>query len=269
MLIRSIQKLSLAFFILIFNLSSALSECSLNCFCFVIRNTVKFGDHRQSSVIADNPRKGSGKGSGKGLGNHQWPKMSTNTIAARTNISASNTAYLLTSSGSLPTEPSLLGTPVSYISASLICLLIICALIANIFVCLAVYKQHSARRITRFFIVNLCIADIFITIISMPVWLIFMLYGDTSTIYFLGGTFVSVWIQLDILCGTASILSLTSISVDRYIAVSRPYAYIDFMTTKRALQIIGGIWLYSLTVALLLKPLREYKEQGRRILNED
>lgn len=266
MFISSIQELSLAFFILIFNLSSALSECSLNCFSFVIRNTVNFGNHRQSSVIADSPRKGSGI-IFNFLGNHQWPKMSINTMAT-TNNSASNTTYLPTSAGSLPTEPNLLGTPVSYISASLVCLLIICALIANIFVCLAVYKQHSARRITRFFIVNLCIADIFITVISMPVWLIFMLYARTSAIYLLGETFVSIWTHLDILCGTASILSLTSISVDRYIAVSRPYAYIDFMTTKRALQVIGGIWLYSLTVALLRKPLREYKEEGRRILNE-
>ena len=186
----------------------------------------------------------------------------TNPRAAM-NDSTSNTSNSSTSSD----KPSLLGTPASYISASLICLLIICALTANSFVCLAVYKQHSARRITRYFIINLCIADIFVSVISMPVWLIFLLYDDRSAANLLGETFVMIWRHVDILCGTASILSLTSISVDRYIAVSRPYSYIDFMTTRRAMHVIGGIWLYSMTVALLFKPLSPYRDTGGRLIN--
>lgn len=156
-------------------------------------------------------------------------------------------------------EPTLLGTLASFTSAALICLLIICALVANIFVCLAVYKQRTARRITRYFIINLCIADILVTLISMPVWLVFLLYGNVSAVSLLGAMFVTIWRHVDILCGTASILSLTSISIDRYIAVSRPYTYVEFMTMKRAMHIIGGIWMYSMTVALLFKPLREYR----------
>lgn len=160
----------------------------------------------------------------------------------------------------------MLGTSASFISASLICLLIIAALVANIFVCYAVYKQRSARQITRYFIINLCIADIFVTLISMPVWLIFLLYSRGSAVYLLGETFVAIWRHVDIMCGTASILSLTSISVDRYIAVTKPYFYVGFMTAQRAMQVIGGIWMYSMTVALLLKPLRKYR--GGRYLHQ-
>lgn len=50
MLIRSVQKLSRAFFILIFNLSSALCECSLNCSPFVIRNTVQWTSEITASL---------------------------------------------------------------------------------------------------------------------------------------------------------------------------------------------------------------------------
>lgn len=164
-----------------------------------------------------------------------------------------------TSLGTEPLQPSLHYTAASFVSASLICLLIICALTANTFVCLAVYKQRSARRITRYFIINLCVADIFITVISMPVWLIFLLYDNRSAVYLLGESFVTIWRHVDILCGTASILSLTSISVDRYIAVSRPYSYVECITSRRALFMIGGIWSYSITVAVLFKPLREFK----------
>ena len=161
--------------------------------------------------------------------------------------------------GTEPLHPALHGTAASFVSASLICLLIIGALAANTFVCLAVYEQRSARRITRYFIINLCVADIFITVISMPVWLIFLLYDNRSAVHLLGESFVTIWRHVDILCGTASILSLTSISVDRYIAVSRPFSYTQCITSKRALFLIGGIWSYSLTVALLFKPLREFK----------
>ena len=158
-----------------------------------------------------------------------------------------------------PLQPTLHGTAVSFVSASLICLLIIGAVAANAFVCSAVYKQRSARRITRYFIINLCMADIFVTVISMPVWLIFLLYDNRSAVHLLGEKFVTVWRHVDILCGTASILSLTSISVDRYIAVSRPYSYVQCITSRRALLMIAGIWSYSITVAVLFKPLREFK----------
>ncbi|XP_022788836.1 dopamine receptor 2-like [Stylophora pistillata] len=174
-------------------------------------------------------------------------------------LPVSNTSNVTAALGTEPLEPILQGTVASFVSASLICLLIIGALIANTFVCLAVYKQRSARRITRYFIINLCLADIFITVISMPIWLIFLLYDSKSAVLTLGETFVEIWRHVDIMCGTASILSLTSISVDRYIAVSRPYTYVQAITTRRAMHIIGGIWVYSMTVALLIKPLRKYK----------
>ncbi|KAL9962407.1 hypothetical protein ACROYT_G031508 [Oculina patagonica] len=93
----------------------------------------------------------------------------------------------------------------------------------------------------------------------MPVWLIFLLYDNRSAVHLLGVTFVTIWRHVDILCGTASILSLTSISVDRYIAVSRPYSYVQCITSRRALLIIGGVWSYSITIAVLFKPLREFQ----------
>ena len=170
-----------------------------------------------------------------------------------------NISNMSTSLGPEPLQPTFLGTAASFVSASLICLLIIGALAANVFVCLAIFQQRSARRITRYFIINLCMADIYITVISMPVWLIFLLYDDKSAVHLLGEWFVTVWRHVDILCGTASILSLTSISVYRYIAVSRPYSHVECITSRRALLIIGGIWSYSVTVAVLFKPLRGYR----------
>jgi hypothetical protein len=45
-----------------------------------------------------------------------------------------------------------------------------------------------------------------------------------------GRTLCAVWAAADVLCCTASILSLCGISVDRYIGVTRPLAYSGIMT---------------------------------------
>ena len=170
-----------------------------------------------------------------------------------------NPTNLSTIAATEPRPPSIRGTVASYVTGAVLVILIVAALAANLFVCLAVYKQRSARRITRYFITNLCAADIFVTVISMPVWLMFVLYDDVSATFVLGSTFVLIWRHVDILCGTASIMSLTSISVDRYIAVSRPYDYIRWISITRAVVVIGAIWVYSTLVALMYHPLTRSK----------
>ncbi|OXA52585.1 D(2) dopamine receptor [Folsomia candida] len=53
-----------------------------------------------------------------------------------------------------------------------------------------------------------------------------------------------LWIALDILLCTASILSLCAISIDRYLAITRPLAYSRRRRSKRlALSMISCVWV--------------------------
>ncbi|EDO38613.1 predicted protein, partial [Nematostella vectensis] len=124
------------------------------------------------------------------------------------------------------------------------CILIILTLTANLFVCVATLRTNSARPLTNYFIINLCIADILIAIISMPVWVLFQIYG-LALGRVLGLRFLEFWGSFDILCGTASILSLSCISVDRYMAITRPFTYVRCMTCRRAFLMTCVIWLYA------------------------
>lgn len=142
-------------------------------------------------------------------------------------------------------------TAEAIISATFICVLIIFTLLANIFVCFATLRFDCIRPLTNYFIVNLCIADILIAVISMPVYVLVQIYGNDSMSTLLGKRFLSFWGCMDIFCGTASILSLSCISVDRYLAITRPLKYVRCMTWRRAFIMIIAVWCYAGTVAFL------------------
>lgn len=49
---------------------------------------------------------------------------------------------------------------------------------------------------------------------------------------------------------TASILNLCAISLDRYVAVTRPVTYPSIMSTKRAKLLVAGVWVLSFVICL-------------------
>ncbi|XP_031558800.1 alpha-1A adrenergic receptor-like [Actinia tenebrosa] len=155
-------------------------------------------------------------------------------------------------------------TAEAIISATFICVLIIFTLLANIFVCFATLRFDCIRPLTNYFIVNLCIADILIAVISMPVYVLVQVYGNNAIQILLGGKFLSFWGCMDIFCGTASILSLSCISVDRYLAITRPLKYVRCMTWRRGFVMIIAVWCYAGTVAFLRQPMT-YNQNQRKV----
>ena len=65
----------------------------------------------------------------------------------------------------------------------------------------------------------------------------------------LGSDWCDVWHSLDVLASTASILNLALISLDRFWAVTDPFAYQRRMTSGRALLFIALVWLCSAAIS--------------------
>ncbi len=78
--------------------------------------------------------------------------------------------------------------------------------------------------------------------------------------WYFGSIFCDVWATVDVLCCTASIMSLCVISVDRYIGVTRPLNYYSIVTAKRSTVLCLIVWISSLSISI--GPLLGWKERS-------
>lgn len=126
--------------------------------------------------------------------------------------------------------------------------------LGNILVILSVLFHHHWRSVTHYFIANLAAADLLLSSAVLP----FSATSEALGRWVFGRSFCNVWAALDVLCCTASILSLCVISIDRYLAVSYPLRYPDIATGRRGLTAVAALW--GLSAAISVGPLFGWKE---------
>jgi len=126
--------------------------------------------------------------------------------------------------------------------------------VGNALVLVAIVSNGHLRGTTHYFMANLAVADLLLGIAVLP----FSATLETINRWVFGETFCDVWAALDVLCCTASILSLCVISVDRYIGVTRPLQHSAIVTERRTGCIIVAVWLLSLAISVA--PLFGWKE---------
>ncbi|XP_075265083.1 histamine H1 receptor-like, partial [Convolutriloba macropyga] len=98
--------------------------------------------------------------------------------------------------------------------------------------------------VNNYFILSLSVADCCVGLIVLPLSGMFVL-NDSQWI--LPGMVCQVWLSVDYVMCTASILNLTVLSVDRYLSIRSPLAYLKERTKRRAYIVITCVWLVSLT----------------------
>lgn len=131
---------------------------------------------------------------------------------------------------------------------------VIFGVFGNILVILSVLCHRHWRSVTHYFIANLAAADLLLSSAVLP----FSVTSEVLGRWVFGRPFCSVWAALDVLCCTASILSLCVISIDRYLAVSYPLRYSTIATGRRGLAAVAALW--GLSAAISVGPLFGWKE---------
>eukprot|EP00064_Thunnus_orientalis_P000895 superscaffoldBa00000052_g896 len=131
---------------------------------------------------------------------------------------------------------------------------ILVAIVGNILVILSVLCNKHLQTVTNFFIVNLAMADLLLSIIVLP----FSASLEVLGCWVFGRVFCNIWAAVDVLCCTASILSLCIISIDRYIGVKYCLKYPSIMTERKAVAILILVWVSSTVISV--GPLLGWKE---------
>ena len=126
----------------------------------------------------------------------------------------------------------------------------ILAIAGNGFIIFLVGSKRQLRTKTNAFVVSLAVADFCVGLSVIP----FPFFCGSSCKWPQGGL---SWLKLvRWLFGYASVTSLCSLVLDRYIAVVKPLKYLTFMTSRRVKQMIFFSW--TIPVALDILPLSFY-----------
>ncbi|KAM6164441.1 alpha-1D adrenergic receptor [Rhynchocyon petersi] len=131
---------------------------------------------------------------------------------------------------------------------------ILTAVAGNLLVILSVACNRHLQTVTNYFIVNLAVADLLLSATVLP----FSATMEVLGFWAFGRAFCDVWAAVDVLCCTASILSLCTISVDRYVGVRHSLKYPAIMTERKAAAILALLWVVALVVSV--GPLLGWKE---------
>ncbi|XP_056303192.1 5-hydroxytryptamine receptor 2C [Danio aesculapii] len=152
-----------------------------------------------------------------------------------------------------------LDTDHSYSWPALFILVIIFFTIAgNILVIMAVSIESKLHNPTNFFLCSLAVADMLVGFLVMPISLISILYNHSWP---LPQPLCPLWIFLDVLFSTASIMHLCAISLDRYIGIRNPFSLSQSQSSRKAMIKIITVWTISIVLSLPIPVMGLQDEQ--------
>ena len=125
----------------------------------------------------------------------------------------------------------------------------ILTIIGNTLVLLATWKERSLHEPNKYFIACLAVADLLVGIIVAPLRVYELTHIHELLFKTVSIHLCRFWRWIDVFALTASIYSLTFISFDRYLKISKPFQYKSRMRTSKSLKIIFIIWFISTAFA--------------------
>ncbi|KAL2083347.1 hypothetical protein ACEWY4_021120 [Coilia grayii] len=126
-------------------------------------------------------------------------------------------------------------------------LLTLITISGNLLVVISVCFVKKLRQPSNYLIVSLALADLSVALAVMPFVSITDLIGGQ---WIFGQFFCNVFIAMDVMCCTASIMTLCVISIDRYLGITKPLTYPVRQSGRCMAKMIFSVWLLSASITL-------------------
>lgn len=127
----------------------------------------------------------------------------------------------------------------------LVGILILLTVFGNVMVVIAVITSRALRAPQNLFLVSLACADILVATLVMPFSLAKELMGD----WYFGKMWCEIYLALDVLFCTSSIVHLCAISLDRYWSVTQAIEYNLRRTPRRIKCTIFIVWVLAAIIS--------------------
>lgn len=145
--------------------------------------------------------------------------------------------------------------------------MMVLTIVGNILVIIAVLTSRSLKGPQNLFLVSLAAADILVATLIIP----FSLANELQGYWAFSSIWCEIYLALDVLFCTSSIVHLCAIALDRYLSISRPVSYGNKRTSSRIKSAIVIVWLISAVISfppLLTLDKSEGGEEACELNNE-
>ena len=136
-------------------------------------------------------------------------------------------------------------TGILIVESCIFILLCLAALVGNLLVCLAFYRNHSLRTVTNYFVVSLALTDLSMAVLQIPL----TVSASIANKWIAG----EIGCKLSYSCGIAlagsSMITVMFVAVNRYLHVTRPTLYQRVYSKKFTIIIAISAWIIPAAVA--------------------
>ncbi|XP_028829385.1 5-hydroxytryptamine (serotonin) receptor 1A b [Denticeps clupeoides] len=147
--------------------------------------------------------------------------------------------------------------------------LILCSIFGNACVVAAIALERSLQNVANYLIGSLAVTDLMVSVLVLPMAALYQVLDKWT----LGQVTCDMFVSLDVLCCTSSILHLCAIALDRYWAITDPIDYMKKRTLRRAAVLISVTWLVGFSISippmLIMKSRSKTEEEESCAISHD